>query len=315
MPATRFTELVGCRLPLQLAPMGTVGTPELIAAVVNAGGHGMLAAVMMSAPGLERALDRIGELTAGPFGVNFLVPFIDVECVELAARGARMVELFYGDPEATLVRRVHDGRALASWQVGSADEARAAADSGCDVIVVQGTEAGGRIRGTASLLPLLDQVLRVVEVPVVAAGGIATAAAVQRVLAAGAAAARVGTRFIATRESGAHPAYVEAVIGAGAGDTVITDRFSVLWPLGPAPARVLAACVAAADALTEEYAAAIPAGDTMMPVPRFAPPAPGRDATGAVTAMAMYAGESVAEVRRIETAAAIVRELTLGLER
>jgi len=180
------------------------------------------------------------------------------------------------------------------------------------VIVAQGLEAGGRLRGTAPLLPLLERVLDAVagQVPVVAAGGIGTAQGVRRVLEAGATAARVGTRFIAARESGAHAAYVEAVIRAGAQDTVVTDRFSAMWPPGPSPARVLRSCVAAAELLDEDYAGAIPAGDRMVPLPRFAAPAPGRQTTGKIEAMAMYAGVSVAEVRRVEPARAIVSELT-----
>jgi len=312
VPATRFTELVGCELPLQLAPMGTVGTPELVAAVANAGGHGMFAGVMVPPPALRRVIDQIGWLTGGPFGINFLVPLIDPECVEIAAHGAGLVEFFYGDPDAALVARVRGADGLASWQVGSEAEAGSAVAAGCDVIVVQGIEAGGRLRGTAPLLPLLERVLRVVagQVPVVAAGGIATAHGVRRVLDAGAAAARVGTRFIAARESGAHPAYVEAVVRASAQDTVITDKFSVMWPPGPSPARVLRCCVAAAERLGEDYAGAIPAGDGMLPLPRFAAPVPGRQATGTIEAMAMYAGVSAGEVRRVEPARAIVAELT-----
>src|SRR5439155_25373568 len=87
VPATRFTELVGCELPLQLAPMGTVGTPELVVAVANAGAHGMLAAVTAPPPVLRQVIDQIGWLTGGPFGINFLVPLIDAECVEIAAHG------------------------------------------------------------------------------------------------------------------------------------------------------------------------------------------------------------------------------------
>jgi len=312
VPATRFTELVGCELPLQLAPMGTVGTPELVAAVANAGGHGMFAGVMVPPPALRQVIDQIGWLTGGPFGINFLVPLIDPECVEIAAHGAGLVEFFYGDPDPALVARVHGADGLASWQVGSEAEASRAVAAGCDVIVVQGIEAGGRLRGTAPLLPLLERVLRAVagQVPVVAAGGIATAHGVRGVLDAGAAAARVGTRFIAAQESGAHPAYVEAVVRAGALDTVITDKFSVMWPPGPSPARVLRSCVAAAERLAEDYAGAIPAGDGMLPLPRFAAPAPGRQATGTIEAMAMYAGVSAGEVRRVEPARAIVSELT-----
>jgi NAD(P)H-dependent flavin oxidoreductase YrpB (nitropropane dioxygenase family) len=85
----------------------------------------------------------------------FLVPFLDLEGVEVAAREARVVEFFYGDPDPDLVRRVHAGSALACWQVGSVAEARAAADAGCYLVVAQGTEAGGHQRGKLPMLSLL----------------------------------------------------------------------------------------------------------------------------------------------------------------
>src|SRR4029079_17846263 len=119
------------------------------------------------------------------------------QCVEVAAAKARVVEFFYGDPDASLVRLAHRGGALVRWQIGSCEEARAAVAAGCDFIVAQGVEAGGHVRGRIGLLPLLDEVLTVAPVPVVAAGGIGTARGMAAALAAGAAAVRVGTRFVA----------------------------------------------------------------------------------------------------------------------
>src|SRR5574341_518007 len=184
--------------------MGTVGTPELVAAVAQAGGHAVLAAAMLPRNTLARSIAAIKRLTQWPWGVNFLVPLLDAECVELAAQEAIFVDFFFGDPDPKLVELVHGQDGLASWQVGSAAEARAAERAGCDVIVVQGVEAGGRLRGDEPLLPLLRKVVAFADVPVVAAGGIATAADVRAVLDAGAHAARVGTRFIVAEESGAH---------------------------------------------------------------------------------------------------------------
>ena len=108
---------------------------------------------------------------------------------------------------------MHAGGAVCGWQVETAEEARAAEAAGCDVVIAKAWESGGRKRIEGpTLLPLLDAVLDAVAVPVVAAGGIATARGVAAALAAGADGARVGTRFIAAAESDAHPAWVEAVI-------------------------------------------------------------------------------------------------------
>jgi NAD(P)H-dependent flavin oxidoreductase YrpB (nitropropane dioxygenase family) len=158
------------------------------------------------------------------------------------------------------------------------------------------------------LLPLLAEVLDAVDVPVVAAGGIATAAGVAAALAAGADAVRVGTRFIASDEADAHPRYVEAILAAGGEDTVLTEAFSVGWP--DAPHRVLRSCVDAATALTDDVVAETVHGGHRMPVARWAPPAPGRATTGHVEAMALYAGQGVGAVGAVAPAAAIVAELT-----
>jgi NAD(P)H-dependent flavin oxidoreductase YrpB (nitropropane dioxygenase family) len=312
MIRTEFTELVGCSAPIQLAGMPEITTPPLVAAVARAGGLGMLGAGAMPAAELERTL---GELHApgGAVGVNFLMPFLDRDCVPIAARAARVVEFFYGDPERAVIDAVHAAGALASWQVGSLREASAAAEAGCDLIVVQGTEAGGHVRGQLGLMPLLGRVLDAVSVPVVAAGGIATAREVAAALAAGAGAVRLGTRFVAAAESGAHPAYVDALLRAGSEDTVLTEAFSGMWP--NAPHRVLRSCIEAARALTDDVVGEVDWGGITMPVQRFSVISPTAHTRGAIAAMALYAGQSVGAVQRIQPAGDIVRELVEGAER
>lgn len=309
---TAFTRLVGCRLPLQQAGMGGSATPELAVAVAEAGGLGMLGLAGMPPDAVAGAVTAAAGRTTRPWGVNFLMPFLDRDAVSAAAGRARVVEFFYGDPDEALVAIVHQAGGLASWQVGSVDEARAAADAGCDLVVAQGVEAGGHVRGQVGLLPLLDLVLEAVTVPVVAAGGLGTAGAVAAVLAAGASAARVGTRFLAAEEADVHPAYLDALVRAEAEDTVLTTTFSNLWP--DAPHRVLESCVAAALELGDETVGETElAPGVRVPVARLSPPAPGRSTTGRVDAMALYAGQSVGHVRRRLPAAQIVEELTARL--
>ena len=218
----RLTELLGSTLPIQLAPMGSVSaTPRLPLAVATAGGHAMYPALGLPAPALAPVLDALNAQTRA-FGVNFIVPLMDRGSLELAVQQAPYIDFFLTDPDPALVDFAHSGGAVVGWQVESGEEARAAEAAGCDVVVAKAWESGGRKREEGpTLLPLLDAVLDAVSVPVVAAGGIATARGVAGAIAAGADGVRVGTRFIAAAESDAHPRWVSAVLDAGATDAVV----------------------------------------------------------------------------------------------
>ena len=305
---TRFTDLVGCELPVQLAGMGGGGSDVgLTSAVCNAGGFGTLGAGGLPAPVIEQMLDAMPQATAKPFGINFLMPLLDRDAVAAAVRRSHVVEFFYGDPDAALVDIVHSGDALAAWQVGSAPEARAAVDAGCDFVIAQGTEAGGHVRGSKPLATVLREVLGVVGLPVVAAGGIGTAKQVKAALNAGAAGVRIGTRFLAATESVAHPDWVAALIAATADDTEITEAFGNGWP--NAPHRVLKSSIAAAQAVGDEIVGTVSMGPMEIPVARFSPMAPHKETTGNIAAMCMYAGTSVDGVTKVQPAAEIVAEL------
>ena len=307
---TRFTDLVGCTVPIQLAPMGAVGTPELVVAVAEAGGMGMTALPTAPAEVVAAMLDGIGAQTSKPFGFNVLMPFLDVDVVYTAAARCRYVDFYHGPVDASLVQRVHDAGALAGWQVGSADEARDAAGAGCDLLVVRGIEGGGRMYGRSSLWPLLEAVLDATDVPVLAAGGIATGRGVAAALAAGAAGVRMGTRFVATEESGAHPLYKKAICTAGAGDTVLTDEFRTGWPDEVTSSRVLRdALDAASRRPDDEPVGTMQMGPMVVDVAKLGVPPPVATSDGDVAAMAMYAGESAALIDRVEPAAAVVQRV------
>jgi len=284
---TRFTELVGCELPLQLATLGGVGTTELAAAVASSGGLGMV-------PGGVDLPACSGNEAAG---AGFLMPFEPSrDVVADAARRARVVEFFYGAPSTDLVRTVHDAGALCAWQVGSPEEAMAAEAAGCDLVVAQGREAGGHVRGTTPLRLLLPAVLGRVTIPMVAAGGVATAESVAELLVQGAAAVRIGTRFAACEESAAHPDYVAALIAArSAADTVLTTHFGEGWP--DAPHRVLRVALEKAERSGNRGVG---------PPSRYEP--------GDVSDRAMYAGEGVAAITQVSSARDVVRELVRLLD-
>lgn len=278
---TRFTDLVGCRLPFQLAVLGGVGTFALAAAVAKAGGLGMV----------PRSV-KVPESGSGAFGKGFLIPYLPpLDEVVDDVRGLRVAEFFWGVPQEAIVAAAHSGRALVSWQVGSAEEARAAAGAGCDFVVAQGVEAGGHVRGSQPLDELLAEVLGAVSVPVVAAGGIGSAERVAQLIASGADAVRVGTRFLACPECDTHPAYVQALIAATARDTVLTDHFDSdgQWP---APVRVLRVSLEGAISVGNRS------------------PSPPSAMAEAPLTMACYAGLSVDHLSEVKSALEVVRELT-----
>ena len=306
MTAPSFTDLVGCPLPLQLAGMGGASTVELAAAVSNAGGLGMIGGAGVPIEMLGGMLEMLGT-TGKPFGVNFLMPFLDPEALRLAAGVARVVEFFYGDPDPSLIELAHAGGALVSWQVGSVEEAHEARDAGCDLIVAQGIEAGGHIRGRTNLDVLLKAITDLTT-PTVAAGGLASAADIERALSSQATAVRIGTRFLAATEANTHPSYVDALIAATRNETVITTEFDVGW--ADAPARVLRSSLEAARTSDDPCATV---GDQQWPVPRFTTLPPTKDARGNVAAMPHYAGFSVDGVTKRQTAKEIVDELVGGL--
>ncbi|MGY1669419.1 NAD(P)H-dependent flavin oxidoreductase [Geodermatophilus sp. SYSU D00710] len=289
---TRFTELGGCTVPVQQAPMGPVSPPDLAVAVADAGGVGTVTALGTPPEALLRRLDGMRERTQGALAVNVLTTDVDDDLLADLARRVRLVDFFWRDPSPRLVEVAHDAGALVNWQFGSLAEARAAVDAGCDLITVQGVEAGGHVRGREPLLPLLRAVLDAVDVPVLAAGGIADGRALAEVIAAGADGARIGTRFIATTESGAHPAYKQAVVDATGDYTEITGAFATACPLyaTSARARVLSSAVERRAELDDDVIARVSSGRAPVWCRSGLPPVAG--AVGHVDAM--YAGAASA---------------------
>jgi nitronate monooxygenase len=307
---TSFTTLVGCQHPLQQAAMGGVAGPELAGAVAAAGALGMLCEFDVE-PSSERMTQALALAAGGAVGMGFFGHWMDgdLETFEEAAARLRVVEVFWSDPDPAVVDRARrSGDAAVAWQVGSVDGALAAVDAGCDFVVVQGVEAGGHVRGTTPRDELLAAVLARVSLPVVAAGGIASAHDVAAAIGAGAAGVRVGTRFVATTESRGHPAYLQALVDARSGDdTVLTTAFSGGWP--DAPHRVLRSAVEAAERFDGEVVGHVVNGADRSEIARFQVSTPGRHVEGEVAAMALYAGTGVGNVRQVLPAADVVRDL------
>jgi nitronate monooxygenase len=313
---TPLTEQVGIDLPIVQAPIGGASTPELAAAVSNAGGLGMLSITWRALDATRPLIRAIKALTDHPFGVNLVLEWDPSERLAIALdEGARVISFFWGDP-APYVQRTHDAGALVAFTVGSAEEARRAVDSGVDIIVAQGWEAGGHVWGSVATLPLVPSVVDAVPgTPVIAAGGIADGRGLAAVLALGAAGGWLGTRFLLSDESAAHELYREKLRAAAETDPVHTGLFDVGWSDSPMRAlrnstfeRWLAAGQPAAGSRSGE-GEIIGYNELGQPVERYSSDAPLKGADGEIEAMVMYAGQSVGSLRESRPAGEIVREI------
>lgn len=230
--------LLGIDVPVVQAPVGSATTPELVAAVSGAGGLGMLSLTWTGPDKALRRIRRIRELTDRPFAVNFVLEFPIEDRLELClAEGVPVISTFWGDP-ARVTDRIHAAGALHLHTVGSAAQARQVVDAGVDVVVAQGWEAGGHVRGEVGALVLVPAVVdAVAPVPVIAAGGIADGRGLAAVLALGAQAGWMGTRFLLATEANVHDLYRDRIAAAAETDTVHTLLFDRGWP--NAPHRVL----------------------------------------------------------------------------
>ena len=215
------------------APVAGAATARLAGAVSGAGGLGSLGASWTKPGVLREQIRSIGRMTDRPFCVNLVLDFEQDERLEVAVEERAPIVSFSFGLRPQLIARARAGGARVLVQVGSGDAARAAADAGADAVIVQGAEAGGHLHGVVGLLPLLAEVRRAVSLPVLAAGGIGDPASARAVLAAGAVAVVMGTRFVASDESDAHPQYKARLLQAEARDTALTELFDVGWPASP----------------------------------------------------------------------------------
>ena len=313
---TPLCTLLGIDLPIVQAPIGSSSTPELAAAVSEAGGLGMLAQTWFDVPEVRDRLRRTRSLTGRPVGVNLVLDLpIGDKLGACLAEGASIVSTFWGDPGP--VRNViRAAGALHLHTVGSVADAVLAAERGVDVLVAQGWEAGGHVHGTIGSMALVPAVVdAVAPLPVIAAGGIADGRGIVAALALGAQAAWLGTRFVTAHEARAHEVYRRRVLDATADDSVHGLAYDGGWPGAPgrtlrnatlrsweaagrpaAPARPGEGDIIARDAsgrVFERY-------DDMPPLPGM---------TGDLEEMALYAGQSVGLVHDTAPAGDIVAQL------
>lgn len=278
---------------------------ELASAVSNAGGLGSLALTWTPKETAVQLVRNLQTRTQKPFFVNYVLAFPVLSLDEILESGVRVVTFAWGNPKH-LVRKCHEANALVGVQVGTNDGARSARDSGVDFIICQGVEAGGHVQSTTPLLSLLDEVIHSCpDVPVVAAGGLADGADIAKALNIGADAVMLGTRFVATVESRAHPLYKQALVDSNSENTVMTVCFNEGW--GNTLHRVIrnstlsnwesAGCPPAGSRPGEsEIIASNNSGRNIM---RYEEMPPANDMVGDILACVLYAGTGCGKIQNI----------------
>jgi NAD(P)H-dependent flavin oxidoreductase YrpB (nitropropane dioxygenase family) len=330
---TRLTKRFGLKHAFVGAGMGFVALPELVAAVSEAGGLGVLGVAPEPPPVFAERLTQIRALTSRPFGVDFFLatsptlgPITVDGHIEIAAASKVDLAVFhFGIPSAAWVASLKSAGSSIWVQVPSVEQAQAALAAGADGLVVQGKEAGGHNRSTTPLHHLLRDVRDEVgdHVLILAAGGIATGADVVAALAHGADGVWVGTRLVASTEAFANPEWKRRIVQGKSNGTVITTLFGPEVPCQPY--RVLRnpavdANIARQDEICGLPPTGAPIGTTVLfpgtsfetpgvPMPPFSALPPTPETTGDFDAMGMPAGEGAHQIRDVKPAARIVADM------
>lgn len=311
-------DLLGCRYPLVSAGMGGVARAELVAAVSRAGGFGFLGMVREPVELISREVAALRAAGIARFGVN-LIPAA-TEPALLAAQIDALIELavpvvgLFWDVPPALIARLRAAEMLVVCQIGSVAEACTVQEAGAQVLIAQGVEAGGHVRGEQPLSELLAEVIPSVQVPVLAAGGITDGADVVQALALGAQGAVLGTALIATPEAFAHDYHKQRLIEASANATVLTGDFHINWP-PDAKVRVLANSVTRGERGDPFAGTRTVIGEEEgRPIHLFSTDSPLRTMTGDFEAMALYAGQGVGRIHALLPAAERLQQIIVEAE-
>ena len=317
---TALRDVLGIEHPIVQAPIGSATCPALAAAVANAGGLGTLAVTWRDPDETRSVIRETRGLTDAPIGVNLVLDEraktvdTDVHLDGCLAAGVDVVSFSFG--EATpYIDRVHDAGGVVVETVGSAAEARTAAETGVDAVVAQGWEAGGHVQSEVATMALVPRVADAVSVPVIAAGGIADGRGIAAALTLGADGAWLGTRFLATREANVHDTYRKRIGEIDETGTQYTNVFDKGWP-GMAHRVVRNSTIERWEDAGRPAPGGRPGetdvvaeGSDGSPIERYSEALATPDVTGDVEAMALFAGQSVALTDGVRSAGTVVEEL------
>lgn len=294
----KLNEMLGIKYPIIQGGMANIATGEFAAAVSNAGGLGLVGAGGMSADDLRENIRKCKTLTDKPFGVNIMLmhPQADEMAQIVIEEGVKIVTTGAGNP----------GKYIPAWKeagifvmpvVASSMLAQRMERAGADAVIAEGTESGGHV-GEMTTMALVPQVVDAVNIPVIAAGGIADGRQLAAAFALGAVGAQVGTCLLAAEECPIHPAYKQAVIDSGDNGTIVTGR------IAGTPVRILK------NQMAREYVKNEKAGMDKMELEKFTLGSLKRAVfEGDTKTGSLMAGQVSAQVKEIKPVANILEAL------
>ena len=221
---TKICDMLGIKYPIIQGAMAWIGTAELVSAVSNAGGLGIISPI--TERGLREEIERTKKSTKKPFGVNLplLSPNAEEIVEEIIEEDISVVTAAVGDPKR-FTPRLKKEKITVMQVVTNVRHAKSAEKAGADAVIAMGFEAGGRVgKEEIATFTLVPSVVDAVKIPVIAAGGIADARGFLSAMMLGAKGVQIGTRFIATDECIAHKNFKNAIIDAREDSTTVIEK-------------------------------------------------------------------------------------------
>jgi nitronate monooxygenase len=311
--ASAFMARFGLRYPIMQAPYGG---PALAAAISNAGALGTVSLWVGSEDAARERVQTMRQSTTQLFAVNYVLSFEPRSLPAALDAGAPAVHFSWGVPPPAMAVMVRQRGAIFGVQIATVEGASAALEAGASYLVCQGIEAGGHVQSSTPLYELLPRVVdRAKDTPVLAAGGITRGRDICKALRAGASGVLIGTRFVATQESMAHPEYKAALVSAEPTDTALSVCFQDGWPgalhrtlrNGTLERWEAAGCPPVGQRPGEGDVVARLADGS--PVARYHFASPQRGVEGDVSVLALYAGAGVGEITDLPPAAELIKRL------
>lgn len=310
---TPLTDVLGCKFPILCAGMGGVARHFLAASVSNAGGFGCLGMVREQPELIRKEVNLYRSISDRPFAVNLIPAATERELLsrQIAVCIAMKIKyiVFFWDVDSEIIKQCRDHGIQIIHQVGTTRDAEHALEAGVDVLIAQGVEAGGHVRGKTSLFGLLPEICALSPVPVVASGGISTGEGLVAALALGAQGVSCGTVFLATIESNAHDFHKDKILAAEAIDTKLSYDFQRNWPVSAAVRVLKNTTTKPTIEKYKTYPEQSIGEQDGAPIYPFSTDSPLKGATGDLASMALYCGQGCGSVNKIKSASTAITEI------